>query len=394
MVERLSAGWKHPFDPSPDLARFREEEPLHRLGFADGHVGWVVTSHALARTVLAEGRFSARAELVHPAVEHADEPVGPEPAPPGVFLFMDPPDHTRYRRLLASQFTVRRMKQFEPRVSQIVADHLDAMEVSGPPADLVEAFGWPVPSVVICELLGVTPRDRDVIERYIRDFRQAGRSRAETLALKCTREELFGDLIARKRVEDADDVLTGLIRSGGLTDDELIGIAFLVIGAAHMTTSLMLTLGTWALLSHPSELDAVRTGRVSMNGVVEELLRYLTIFRVGTTRTALKDIALDGQVIKAGECVMIALAAANRDPAKFAGQPENLDVARDARSHVAFGHGIHQCLGQQLARVQMRIGYSQLLNRFPAIRLAVPPDEVPLGDNQKFDLVKWLPIEW
>ncbi|TKG66994.1 cytochrome P450 [Prauserella endophytica] len=383
----------NPFDPPPDLAD--EERPLRRLAFPDGHTGWLVTGYALARAVLADVRFSSRLELRRQVVRRTetDEIRPGKPAPPGFFIAMDPPDHTRYRRLLTGQFTVRRMNQLRPRVEQIVDEHLDAMERTGPPTDLVSAFALPIPSLVICELLGVPYADR---QRFQHDS-------AVLLSLDATVEDAnaalasltgyLAGLVERKRGEPADDLLSGLIEGGELTGDELVGIAMLLLIAGHETTANMLGLGTFALLTHPDQADDLRSGRVDEDKAVEELLRWLSVIQFGTTRTAAEDVELGGEVIRAGESVAISVPAANRDPERFA-EPGSLDLGADAHGHLAFGHGVHQCLGQQLARIEMRVAYGALFRRFPALRLAVPPQEVPLRDDMSIYGVHSLPVEW
>lgn len=395
MVDVLPTARTCPFDPPPELERFREEQPLRPLAFPDGHVGWLVTSDSLARVVLADPRFSARLELLRFPVRRP-EPEGfamGKPARPGFFLFIDPPSHTRYRRLLTGHFTVRRMKQLEPRIEEIVADHLDAMERSGPPVDLMEAFALPIPSLAICELLGVPYSDREDFQRNsLTPFNLDATDEQASSALQSL-DQYFAELIRRKRNDPADDLLSALVASGELSDDELTGVGMLLLLGGHETTANMLSLGTFALLSHPDQADALRSGDASMDQAVEELLRYLTIAQFGLPRTALEDVTLDGQLIKAGQTITISLPAANRDPERF-DNPDQLDLSRSATGHLAFGHGIHQCIGQQLVRVEMRIGYTALFRRFPTLRLAVSPEEVPLRSDMVTYGVHKLPVAW
>ncbi|GAB3491921.1 cytochrome P450 [Amycolatopsis cihanbeyliensis] len=386
----------NPFDPPPELAEVRTEEPLSRLAYPDGHLGWMVTTHALAKAVLADPRFSSDLEVRRSVVRRpkVEDIRAGEPARPGFFIGMDPPEHTRYRKLLTGQFTVRRMNQLVPRIEQIVAEHLDTMAQAGPPAELVQDFALPIPSLVICELLGVPYADRDEFQR----------NSAIVLSLDATDEEAsasarslltyLGELVRHKQAEPADDLLSGLIAGGVLTGDELATIAFLLLIAGHETTANMLALGTFALLRRPEQAAALRAGTVPIEGVVEELLRYLTIIHQGLVRTAVEDVELDGRLIRAGESVAVALPAANRDPARFA-DPDTLDLGRgDAGGHLAFGHGLHQCLGQQLARIEMRVGYAELFRRFPGLRLAVEPEQVPLRTDMGIYGVHRLPVSW
>jgi cytochrome P450 len=381
----------HPFDP-PLLD---DQKPIRRIAFADGHVGWLVTNYELSRAVLADQRFSSalehrRALIRRPDVEGLRTG---EPAPPGFFIGMDPPHHTRLRRLLTGQFTVRRMKALEPRVEQIVADHLDAMEKAGPPADLVAAFALPIPSLVICELLGVPYEDRAGFQRDSATLLNLETTDEEANAAWVSMGTYLAELVERKRVEPTDDLLGGLVAGGELSTEEIVGVAILLLIAGHETTANMLGLGTFALLQHPDQLTALREGRVDVANAVEELLRYLTVIAFGTTRTAVEDVELGGELIRAGESLGVYLPTANRDPVRFASGDE-LDLGTDAHGHLAFGHGVHQCLGQQLARIEMRIAYPALLRRFPTLRLAVPPEEVPVRSDMSIYGVHRLPVEW
>ncbi|MFE7612732.1 cytochrome P450 [Streptomyces celluloflavus] len=378
-----------PFDPPAGLAELREQRPLSRLNYPDGHAGWLVTSHALVREVLADPRFSVRAELRH--VPIAGVPGGNRPAPPGFFNALDAPEHTRYRRLLTGQFTVRRMRRLAEQIQDITAEHLDAMERRSGPVDLVEALAQPVPAQVICELLGVPYADRARFQRQALDMSRLDSSPEWTGAAYAAVQEFLGELVPAKRAEPTDDLLSDLT-TADLSDEELVNIGFVLLGAGLDTTANMLALGTFALLSHPGQLALLRTDPGIAGQAVEELLRYLSIIPF-TVRTALEDIELYGERIKAGETVTVSVPAANRDPARFA-DPDTLDLLRPARGHVAFGHGVHQCLGQQLARVEMQVALPALLTRFPSLRLAVPAEDVALRTDMLIHGVHQLPVTW
>ncbi|EHR60359.1 cytochrome P450 [Saccharomonospora cyanea] len=392
MAAPLPIARPNPFDPPAVLL---DGAPLRPLAFPDGHVGWLVTDHAVAREVLADRRFTSRLEFRRSPVHRPNVPnfQAGQAALPGFFIAMDPPDHTRYRRALTGQFTVRRMNQLRPRVEQIVAERLDLLEQAGPGSDLVATFALPVPSLVICELLGVPYADRALFQNASAVLLRLGVSDAEAGEAMATLLGYLKELIARTRREPGDDILGGLAESGTLDDEELLGIALLLLVAGHETTANMLALGTFALLRHPEQAEALRAGTVSADSAVEELLRYLSITQFGTGRAALEDVDLAGQHIKAGDMVIVSIPAANRSSDRFA-DPHTLDLGRDARGHLAFGHGVHQCLGQQLARIEMRAGYTALFRRFPALRLAVPADEVPLRHDMAIYGVHALPVEW
>jgi cytochrome P450 len=386
-----------PFDPAAGYRRLREEEPISRLAFPDGKVGWLLTRHQDVRALLADDRFSSDRRRVSSPVRRFPIRPGAPTARAGSLIGMDPPEHTRYRRMLTRYFTVRRMRELAPRIEQVVSEHLDAMERSGPPADLVPAFARPIPSLVTCELLGVPYEDKAMFQRCTSMLLSLGASEE---AMAAARDELWQymlDLVATKRQHPDGALIGSLVQAGAaddaLTDERLAGIGQLLLAAGHETTANMLALGTYALLNHPEQLRALREEADLVDSAVEELLRYLTIVQFGTVRVAREDVDFAGRCIRAGETVVASLAAADRDPVQFP-EPDQLDLARPASQHVAFGHGIHQCLGQQLARVEMKVTYSALFRRFPRLRLAVPPDEVPMRDDMFIYGVHRLPVAW
>ncbi|HUR05298.1 MAG TPA: cytochrome P450 [Nonomuraea sp.] len=391
----LTTTRQRPFDPPDEIAELQQKAAIHRMTYADGHLGWLVTGYSAARAVLADPRFSNRPERMHPPIPARMELVkeGGFRVPPGFFLRMDAPEHTRYRKLLTGQFTVRRMKELEPRIAEIAEACLDAMEAAGKPVDLVQEFALPIPSLVICELLGVPYEDRAQFQEDTKVLVNL-EVKAEEAAGAMTRISAYlNGLIQRKRAKPTDDLLSGLVESGELNDEELTGVAFLLLVAGHETTANMLGLGTYALLTNPAQLAVMRDDPAAVENGVEELLRYLTIIHLGPVRSALTDVEIEGQVIKAGDSVMLHLPVINRDPSRFP-DGEHLDLTRPATGHVTFGHGIHQCLGQQLARAEMRIGYPALLRRFPGLRLAVSPEEVPMRSDMSIYGVHRLPVTW
>lgn len=380
-----------PFDPPAEL---RERPALSRLAYPDGHIGWLTTSRDLTRAVLADPRFSIRYDLLHLPYETGT--VGPyPPAEPGDFTGMDAPEHNRYRRLLAGEFTVRRIRKLTERIEQVTAARLDEMERVGPPTDLVQAFSLPVPTAMICEMLGVPLEDQ---EEFLREAIVITASRpGETISAEdwtkavTDLQAYVGRLVLNKRANPTDDMLSGLTKSD-LTDQELANIGVMLLGAGLETTSSMLSLGTWTLLNNPGQLAALRADPSKTETAVEELLRYLTIVPV-IIRTALEDVELDGTLVRKGETVTLHLAQANRDP-KYFSNPDALDLGRDSVSQIAFSHGIHQCIGQQLARVELRVALPALLNRFPNLRLAVPQEEIVLSGTASMAGVKSMPVTW
>ncbi|MCQ4082046.1 cytochrome P450 [Streptomyces sp. RB6PN25] len=391
-----------PFDPPEEYDRLREQDPVSRLAFPDGKTGWLLTRHQDVRALLADDRFSSDRR-------RASSPLRTFPLRPddlqsraGMLITMDPPEHTRYRRMLTRYFTVRRMRALAPRVEQIVAEHLDAMERSGPPVDLVRAFALPIPSLVICELLGVPYDDRAKFQQWTSTLLRLDTDEETALAARDALRDYMLGLVAVKRFHPDDALLSHLIatqdmqetpQDAELTDEELAGVGRLLLVAGHETTANMLALGTYTLLSNPGQLRAMLDQPESVERAVEELLRYLTIVQFGTIRVAREDVEIDGRHIRAGETVVASLAAANRDPEHFR-HPEELDLGREPSQHVAFGHGIHQCLGQQLARVEMEVAFPALFRRFPGLRLAVTPEQVPMRDDMLIYGVHALPLTW
>jgi cytochrome P450 len=383
-----------PLDPPAAYRRIQEEEPVRRLTFPSGREGWLVTRYDDIRALLADPRFSSRRTAGTNPVRTLPPEAEDLRVQPGMFIGMDPPDHTRYRRLLTGQFTVRRMNALVPQVERIVAEHLDALTRSERPADLVQAFALPVPSMVICELLGVPYADRGEFQQRTALLLALD---TEWEVIRRTFDELAEymlGLVREKRRQPADDLLSGLVHGpGGLTDEEIVNMGNLLLIAGHETTANMLGLGTLTLLRHPGQLAALRADPALLDHTVEELLRYLSIIQFGIPRIATEDVLVGGRWVRAGEPVVAAVMVANRDPARFH-EPDRLDVTREYSPHLAFGHGVHQCLGQQLARVEMRVGLAALFARFGSLRLAVPPEQVRMRDDMAIYGVHELPVTW
>ncbi|GAA4818577.1 cytochrome P450 [Streptomyces ziwulingensis] len=378
-----------PFAPPPKFRELNDQHPISRMSYPDGHRGWLVTGHALAREVLADRRFSSRRELMHIPFPGMGD-VKLSPATPGLFTAMDPPEHSRYRKLLAGKFTVRRMNLLAARIEGITTRCLDAMEAAGPPVDLVQAFAFPLPALTICELLGVPGEDHGLFQQEVLTTNSLDASEEEVMAAMTALQEHMRGLIAAKRAEPTDDVLSDLVGSD-LSDEEIEGIGAVLLAAGLDTTANMLALGVYALLRNPAQWDALRADPALADRAVEELLRYLSVVDIAV-KAATADVELGGHRIEAGDSVTLALHAANRDPRRF-DAPDSLDLRRIATGHLAFGHGIHQCLGQQLARVEMQVAYRALITRFPTLRLAVPPEEV-LPRTGIVRGVQQLPVAW
>ncbi|MGW4403954.1 cytochrome P450 [Nonomuraea sp. NPDC004702] len=396
-----------PFDPPPGLRERRGQDPVRPVELLNGARAWLVTGFDEARTVLSDARFSAdrvrhrEATSLQPH-EVAEQAAGVLPAGPsvesredGFFVFMDPPEHTRIRRLLTGQFTVRRMRELEARVTEIAVEHIEAMRAAGTEADLVPSFALPLPSLVICELLGVDYADRAEFQERTSVGLNAGSTAEERAVAGVGLYAFMQRLVAAKRAAPADDLLSGLVHDADppLTDAQLVDVALVLLGAGHETTANMLGLGAFALLEHPDQLAALRADPSLVDNAVEELLRFLSIIQLGVSRVTTEPVTLGGADLPAGATVVIATPEVNRDPRHWP-DADRFDVNRARVPHLAFGHGVHQCLGQQLARVEMRIGLTELITRLPDLRLAVPAGQVPVRDEMLIFGVHSLPVAW
>jgi cytochrome P450 len=353
-------------------APFTAGSALQRIDspFADEPL-WVVTDWADARTVLSDADHFSRGRVEFRGID----PERVQKLRAGMLLAQDPPEHTRLRRMLTGEFTVKRIRSLEPRITEIVGEHLDRLERIGPPADLVAHFALAIPSLVICELLGVPYEDRE-------DFQHRAAQTIDFTLDDETRRRVgdesrsyMGDLVERHRRRPGDDLLSRLIvnhASSGSADDlshdELVGIGNLLLIAGHETTSNMLALGTLALLRHPEQLAAIRDDPEAVPGAVEELLRYLSVVHTALPRVATSEVTIGDTTVSEGDLVAVSLPAANRDESLTL-DGAALDVARPPTNHVAFGHGIHHCLGAPLARAEMQIAFPALFRRFPRLAL-------------------------
>jgi len=371
-VERLGAGYFA--DPHSVHARLRAQRPVAPVVLPGGPGAWLITGYAEARAALADPRLSKHMPGWHP------EPDSIIAALDLHMLNSDPPDHERLRKLVNKAFTARRVERLRPRITAITAGLLEAMPAHGgqgvqAEVDLLASFAFPLPITVICELLGIPAGDRD-------DFRTwsativANAPAPEVFQAHATdMARYFMALLAAKRREPGDDLLSALIAArdeeDSLSENELVSMAFLLLVAGHETTVNLIASGVLALLLNPAELARLRAEPALINGAVEELLRYVSPVNHTTFRCAAEPVEIGGVRISRGDPVLIALSGANRDPARF-GDPGRLDLGRDSAGHLAFGHGIHYCLGAPLARLEAEIAISALLARFSSISLAVP----------------------
>jgi cytochrome P450 len=356
-------------DPYPVYARLRERGPVHHVRTPDTGEMWLVVGHDEARAALADPRLSKNWQSLLP--EGASEA-----GFASHMLDSDPPRHTRLRKLVSREFTPRRVEALRPRVQRITDDLIDAM-LPGGSADLVDALAFPLPMTVICELLGVPDLDRKAFRGWSNEIVGPTGPEAEAeavIAMTAYLEELIED---KRCSAPRDDLLSALIRTryedgDQLSPDELVGMAFLLLVAGHETTVNLIANGMLALLRHPDQLAALRADPGLLDGAVEEMLRYDGPVETATWRFARETMEIGGIRISAGEFVLVALASADRDPGRFP-EPDTFDIRRAAQGHLAFGHGIHYCLGAPLARLEGRIAVRTLLDRCPDLALAAAP---------------------
>ncbi|SEQ48284.1 Cytochrome P450 [Streptomyces sp. yr375] len=392
---RIPVDRAHPLDPPPELAEWRARCPVAPLTYADGHEGWIVTNQEYARQVLSDPRFSSDPRLRHSAVHDVlGDGQPPEEDVPGMFVGMDPPEHTTYRRLLTGELSTRRMREMEPKIAAVAHELVDRMRADGATgADLVTAFAIPLPSRVICDLLGIEYEDWREIQPVSEKMLRIDSTAEEVKECYRIIFEFLGGVVELKRKAPADDLLSGLAHSAELSDVELTSVAFQLFTAGHETTANMFSLGTYTLLTHPEQLAALRESPDMTSGAVEEMLRYLTVIQFGISRGAAADVELGGATVRAGQTVTVSLPAANRDPERFA-DPDRFDITRVPSGNLAFGFGVHQCVAQQLARAEMRIGFQVLFDRLPELRLAVPAEEVAMREGAIVYGCRELPVTW
>jgi cytochrome P450 len=379
--------WEFASDPYPAYAWLREHAPVHRTTLPSGVEAWLVTRYADARQALADQRLSKNPEH-HDEPSHAKGKTGI----PGErkaelmthLLNIDPPDHTRLRRLVSKAFTPRRVAEFAPRVQELTDDLIDRFAAKGE-ADLIHDFAFPLPIYAICDLLGVPREDQDDFRDWAgMMIRHGGGPRGGVArAVKKIRAYLV-ELIHRKRGDLGDDLISGLIHASDhgehLTENEAAAMCFVLLFAGFETTVNLIGNGTYALLTHPEQRERLQSSlaageRGLLETGIEELLRFDGPVELATWRFATEPLTIGGQDIAAGDPVLVVLAAADRDPARFA-EPDTLDLSRTDNQHLGYGHGIHYCLGAPLARLEGQSALATLLTRLPDLRLAADPAEL------------------
>ncbi|MFJ5631300.1 cytochrome P450 [Streptomyces goshikiensis] len=382
-----------PYHPPAAYEPLREGRPLSRVTLFDGRSVWVVTGHPEARSLLSDGRLSAdRQNASFPIPTRRFQGLQDRRT---ALLGVDDPQHNTQRRMLIPSFTLKRTAALRPRIQETVDRLIDAMVARGPRAELVSSFALPVPSMVICALLGVPYEDHEFFEAQSRRLLR-GPEAADTRDARDQINGYLAGLIERKRTDPGDGLLDELIATRletGETDiDELVSLAAILLIAGHETTANMISLGTFTLLRHPEQLAELRAEPSLMSEAVEELMRFLSIAD-GMLRVATEDIEIGGATIRPDDGVVFSTSVINRDGAVFE-NPDALDWHRPARHHLAFGFGIHQCLGQNLARAEMEIALGTLFDRLPGLRLAAEPDRIPFKPGDTIQGMVELPVAW
>ncbi len=388
-------------DPFPAYDALRDEGPVVRRTLPDGMPVWCITRYSDALTVLRDPRFSQDSRHAAALFERMGRarPALRRGPLARTLLALDPPDHTRLRRLIAQAFTARRVEAARPRIQEITESLLDEVAPRGT-ADLIADLAFPLPVFVICELLGVPGDDRAKLQRWSHLLTSFPASAAEQAAVAAAAADIcayFGDVIAQKAREPGEDLISALIlaRDEGdrLTDDEILANTVFLIIAGHETTAALIGNSVLALLRDPSRAAALRENPALLATAVDELLRYDGPVSPGISRFTSVEVEVGGVTIPAGQYIMVLTSAANRDPARFA-QPGSLDLARADNPHIGFGHGRHTCIGAQLARVEGQIAIGTIVRRFPDLELAVPIEELRWLTRSVFRSLERLPVRF
>jgi cytochrome P450 len=363
-----------------------------RLPF--GEDAWLATRYQDVKVVLGDPRFSRAASVGRDEPRTSPQPIG------GGILSMDPPDHSRLRRLVAKAFTARRVEQLRPVTAAIAGELIDAMRTAGPPADLVEHFSTPLPVRVICRLLGVPPSDQHLFRTWSEAIISTTSLPPETvIEYLGSLHAYMAGLIAQRREVATDDLIGAMVQARDedndrLTEQEMVELAAGLLAAGHETTVTQISNFVYVLLTHPEQLAVLRARPELVPGAVEELLRFVPLGAAAAfARYATEDLELGGVRIRAGEPVIAAMSAANRDATVF-GEPDRLDITREAGPHLGFGHGVHHCLGAQLARMELQVALGTLLDRLPDLALAVDEKELEWKSGLLVRGLRGLPVTW
>ena len=387
---------QQPMNPPEEYAKIGETQPVRRVTQWNGAPAWFITGYANVRAMLADPRTSADASNPsYPAQSAALKLVRKDYQ---VFAQMDPPGHTEERKLFSDEFSVRRVEELRPKVQALIDARIDRMIAKGPPADLVADFASPLPCDVICTLLGVPESDHAAIQGWAREISSTTNSHEQAAAMQrefC--EGYLTDLVRAKIASPGDDLLswlvTGPLREGVITEHKVVSLARLMLTAGHESTTGTLGLGLAALLYHPDQLTLLQNDPKLIRGAVEEILRYTDVTHSGRLRVAKEDIELCGVTIRAGDAIIMHQATGDRDPSVFP-DPHKFDITRKPRAHLAFGFGIHQCIGQPLARMELQEAIGTLVLRLPGLKALRPMEELNFHHKLAIYGLESLPAGW
>jgi len=387
----------NPLNPPPEYARLRAEQPLAKVTLWDGSTAWIATRWEDVRAILGSPHFSV--DPFRPGYPSISPARAVQARSRQAFINMDDPDHARFRRMLTKDFMQKRMSDLRPMVRKLVDELIDGMVEHGPPVDFVKHFSQPLPSMVISALLGVPYEDHATLGIWSNTRNDHTASPEVVQQAVRSMEAHLGQIIAQKEADpgDGSDMLSRLvieqIRPGNVTREELVRIASLLYSAGHGTTSSQIGLGTLSLLMNPDQRAELEADPSLLSSAVEEMLRFHTIARFNSARVASENVMIGGQQILAGEGVYPLIFAANRDPAVFP-NPDSFDIHRNPQEHVAFAYGIHQCLGQPLARLELHTVFGMLFKRLPELKLAVPVEALTFNSTSQVYRLETLPVTW
>jgi vitamin D3 1,25-hydroxylase len=374
-------------DPYPAYAQLRDAAPVRRIERADG-ILWLISRYVDVRAALVDPRLSKDWRYTLPPEQRAAHPATPIP----MMILMDPPEHTRLRKLVSRVFTLRRMEALRPRVQQVATELIDGLRTEGA-VDIMASYAFLLPVLVICELLGVPPTDRDRFAAWSNAMVD-DETQDASMTAAANLHGYLSELIEVKRAQPDDALISALIEDADddqLTHDELVAMAMLLLIAGHETTINLIGNGLLALLTHPDQLDLLRRRPELLSSAIEEFLRWDSPIHSTPARFATQDVEYAGVTIPAGSVVILSLAAANRDPGRF-DDPAELRVDRDAGGHAAFGHGLHHCLGAQLARIEGQEAIGALLLAYPDIALAADPADLVYRQSTLVRGLRTLPV--
>ncbi|KUI38417.1 cytochrome [Mycobacterium sp. IS-1496] len=381
-----------PLEPPRQFREWRDTEGLQRALWRHQPT-WVVSRYEDIRAALTDPRLSAETLPDNLRARAADDSI------PAIFARIDDPEHNRLRRMMTRDFTFRRAESMRPRIQSLVDGLLDAMVDAGPPADLVREFALPVPSLVISLLLGVPYEDHDFFQYHSTKGLDSRSTDEEKAAAIGALFDFMWKLAELKAREPGDDLMSRLmtdhVANGELSRETAVMNGVILLQAGHETTAGMIALGTVALLQHPAQLERLLLSDdpALAGNVVEELMRYLSTVHSQVDRVAVEDLTINGQLIRAGDHVLMNLPAGNWDP-EFVDDPDRFDIDRNPRGHLGFGFGVHQCIGQNLARVELQIALTTLFRRLPTLQLAVPDHDLRFADQQEIYTMHELPVSW